>query len=115
RSRRPLPWQPESGGAAPHHCPRSRRRRTKSAERRHPPIVQTPVLVQLDDLTAARAEQIKHLAFLVIRTSAGDDGTGNFQAWLAVEDGPEDKEAGKEFVRRPKKKTAPTVPPGAQR
>jgi hypothetical protein len=67
------------------------------------PLFKTPLLIQLDDLDRATVEKIKALAFMVIRTSAGKDGTGNYQAWVAVNDAPAEKEAAKEFVRRVKK------------
>ncbi len=63
-------------------------------------------MIQLDDLDRATVEKIKPLAFMVIRTSHGKDGTGNHQAWVAVKDAPADKEAAKEFVRRVKKASA---------
>ncbi len=67
------------------------------------PLFTTPLLIQLDDLDRATIEQITPFAFMVIRTSAGKDGTGNYQAWIAVKDAPADKEAAKQFVRRVKK------------
>jgi hypothetical protein len=67
------------------------------------PLFKTPLLIQLDDLDRATVEKIKALAFMVIRTSAGKDGGGNYQAWVAVNDAPAEKEAAKEFVRRVKK------------
>jgi hypothetical protein len=70
------------------------------------PLFKTPLLIQLDDLDATKAVQITALAFMVIRTSAGDDGTGNYQAWIAVKDAPADKEAAKDFARRLKKASA---------
>ena len=60
-------------------------------------------LVQLDDLDAVKAGQITPLAFMVIRTSPGKDGTGNFQAWVAIEDLPIDKAAAKDLARRLRK------------
>jgi len=70
------------------------------------PLFTSPLLIQLDDLDRATIEQITPLAFMVIRTSAGKDGTGNYQAWVAVKDAPADKEAAKAFVRRVKKASA---------
>ncbi|MGH9407132.1 MAG: hypothetical protein ACRD3D_15015, partial [Terriglobia bacterium] len=70
------------------------------------PLFKAPLLIQLDDLGATKAGQITPLAFMVIRTSAGEDGTGNFQAWVAVQDAPADKEAAKDFARRLKKASA---------
>jgi len=65
------------------------------------PLFKTPLLIQLDDLDATKATQITPFAFMVIRTSAGDDGNGNYQAWIAVKDAP--PENAKEFTRRLKK------------
>ncbi len=70
------------------------------------PLFTTPLLIQLDDLDRATIEQITPFAFMIIRTSAGKDGTGNYQAWVAVKDAPGDKEAAKQFVRRVKKASA---------
>jgi hypothetical protein len=70
------------------------------------PLFKTPLLIQLDDLNATKAAQITPLAFMVIRTSAGEDGTGNYQAWVAVNDAPADQEAAKDFARRLKKASA---------
>jgi len=67
------------------------------------PLFKTPLLIQLDDLDRATVEKIMPLAFLVFRTSAGKDGTGNYQAWIAVQDAPAEKEAAKVYVRRVKK------------
>jgi hypothetical protein len=67
------------------------------------PLFKTPLLNQLDDLDRATVEKIKPLAFMVIRTSAGKDGTGNYQAWVAVSNAPAENEAAREFVRRVKK------------
>jgi len=49
-------------------------------------------LIQLDDLDAAKAEKVEPHAFMVLCTSPG-----NFQAWVAVRDAPED------FARRLRK------------
>jgi len=67
------------------------------------PLFKTPLLIQLDDLDRATVQKIAPLAFMVIRTSAGKDGSGNYQAWVAVNDAPADREAAKQFVRRVKK------------
>jgi hypothetical protein len=67
------------------------------------PLFKTPLLVQLDDLDRATIERITPLAFMTIRTSAGADGNGNYQAWVAVNDAPADTEAAKDFIRRLKK------------
>jgi hypothetical protein len=61
------------------------------------------LVVQLDDLDAAKAERVTPHAFMVIRTSAGKDGNGNYQAWIAVNDAPAEKEAAKDFARRLRK------------
>ncbi|MDP9127475.1 MAG: RepB family DNA primase, partial [Pseudomonadota bacterium] len=53
----------------------------------------TTTLIQLDDLTAAKADRIAPHAFMVLETSPG-----NFQAWVAVE-----KEASEDFSRRLRK------------
>jgi RepB DNA-primase from phage plasmid len=42
-------------------------------------------LIQLDDLDSAKAERVAAHAFMVLQTSPG-----NFQAWVAVKDAPED-------------------------
>jgi hypothetical protein len=60
-------------------------------------------VVQLDDLDNAGAARLSVHSFMVIRTSPGKDGTGNYQAWVAVKDAPADKEAGKDFERRLRK------------
>jgi hypothetical protein len=83
-------------------------RTLEKAERdRHNVIIRprstTALLVQLDDLDSTKAERIAPHAFMVIRTSPGQDGTGNFQAWVAVKDAPAEKEAAKDFARRLRK------------
>jgi hypothetical protein len=62
------------------------------------PIFITPQLVQLDDLDQTKADRLSPLAFMVLRTSPG-----NFQAWLAVSDGPNDKTAKEDLARRLRK------------
>jgi len=62
------------------------------------PIFTTPQLVQLDDLDATKAERVAPHAFMVLQTSPG-----NFQAWLAVSDGPDDKTAKENLARRLRK------------
>ena len=64
------------------------------------PIFTTPQLIQLDDLDATKAAGVTPHAFMVLQTSPG-----NFQAWLAVSDGPKDKAAAKDFARRLRKGT----------
>ncbi len=66
------------------------------------PLFKEPALVQLDDLDHAKARTITPLAFLVIRTSAGRDSNGNYQAWVAVKDAPTEENAARDFVRRVK-------------
>ncbi len=61
------------------------------------------VVVQLDDLDTTKANRVAPHAFMVIRTSAGKDGTGNYQAWVALKDAPAAKEAAKDFARRLRK------------
>jgi hypothetical protein len=56
------------------------------------------VLIQLDDLAAEKAESMEPHAFMVIRTSPG-----NYQAWVAVEGIPPEKEGAKDFARRLRK------------
>ena len=57
------------------------------------PASRSVVLVQLDDLDAARLEQLLSMAFLAFTTSPG-----NHQAWVAVNDAPDE-----DFARRLKK------------
>ena len=49
------------------------------------PRANSVTLIQLDDLDSAKAERVAAHAFMVIATSPG-----NFQAWVAVKDAPED-------------------------
>jgi hypothetical protein len=62
------------------------------------PRFKEPQIIQLDDLDAAKAERIAPHAFMVLHTSPG-----NFQAWLAVSDGPQESDAAKELARRLRK------------
>jgi hypothetical protein len=62
------------------------------------PRFREPQIIQLDDLDAAKAESIAPHAFMVLHTSPG-----NFQAWLAVSDGPQERDAAKELARRLRK------------
>jgi hypothetical protein len=57
----------------------------------------TALLIQLDDLNDEKAGKVEGHAFMIVRTSAG-----NNQAWLAVSDGPResDREAAKQFRKR---------------
>lgn len=57
----------------------------------------TATLIQLDDLTGAKADRITPHAFMVLETSPG-----NFQAWVAVEKG-----ASEDFSRRLRKGNGP--------
>jgi len=41
-------------------------------------------LVQLDDLNEQAARRVTPYSFMVLRTSSGIDGTGNYQAWVAI-------------------------------
>lgn len=73
----------------------SMRRRIEAADRIQGNFIVRPrstgaKLIQLDDLDQARADRVAPHAFLVLRTSPGPDGAGNFQAWVAVKDAPED-------------------------
>jgi len=65
------------------------------------PIFTTPQLIQLDDLDPTKAERMAPHAFMVLQTSPG-----NFQAWLAVSDGPKDEAAAKDLARRLRKGAA---------
>lgn len=62
------------------------------------PRFKEPQIIQLDDLDAEKAERIAPHAFMVLHTSPG-----NFQAWLAVSDGPQERDAAKELARRLRK------------
>lgn len=80
------------------------------------PLFNVPMLVQLDDLDRSKSERIMAHAFIVIRTSAGKDGNGNYQAWIAINDPPAEKEAAKDFARRLRKGSgADTKASGATR
>ena len=57
-------------------------------------------VIQLDDLDATKAQRAMPHSFIVIRTSAGKDGGGNYQAWVAIKDAPSEKEAAEDFARR---------------
>ena len=41
-------------------------------------------LLQLDDLDQAKLARVAEVAFVILKTSPGRDGTGNHQAWLAL-------------------------------
>jgi RepB DNA-primase from phage plasmid len=49
------------------------------------PRANSVTLIQLDDLDTAKAARVASHAFMVLQTSPG-----NFQAWVAVKDAPED-------------------------
>lgn len=49
------------------------------------PRANSVTLIQLDDLDSAKAKRVAAHAFMVLETSPG-----NFQAWVAVKDAPED-------------------------
>lgn len=71
------------------------RRRLEAADRLHGNFIVRPrstgaKLIQLDDLDQAKADRVAPHAFLVLRTSPGPDGAGNFQVWVAVKDAPAD-------------------------
>jgi hypothetical protein len=80
-----------------------------NAPKRHNNIIIRPhdppciVMVQLDDLDITKSDRVKPHAFMIIRTSAGQDGTGNYQAWVALSDGAAGKEAAEDFARRLRK------------
>jgi hypothetical protein len=63
--------------------------RSQAQLHRSPARSNSVKLIQLDDLDNTKAERVAPHAFLVLHTSPG-----NFQAWLAVKDAPED------FARR---------------
>jgi hypothetical protein len=62
------------------------------------PRLKQPQLIQLDDLDAAKVERIAPYAFMVLHTSPG-----NFQAWVAVSDGPKEKILAEDLARRLRK------------
>jgi hypothetical protein len=49
------------------------------------PRLSSPKIIQLDDLDRTKADRVAAHAFMVLQTSPG-----NFQAWVAVKDAPED-------------------------
>jgi hypothetical protein len=61
------------------------------------PISDTTAFIQLDDLTEAKLERVRTVAFLTVQTSPG-----NNQAWIAVPSFASDQER-KDFNRRVKK------------
>ena len=56
------------------------------------------MLIQLDDLDSGKAERAAQHAFMVLQTSPG-----NFQAWVAIKDAPDDETAAKDLARRLRK------------
>jgi hypothetical protein len=61
------------------------------------PMSDTSAFIQLDDLTEAKLDRVRPVAFLTVRTSPG-----NHQAWIAVPRFASDQER-KDFTRRVKK------------
>jgi hypothetical protein len=61
------------------------------------PMSDTTAFIQLDDLTEAKLDRVRPVAFLTVRTSPG-----NHQAWIAVPSFASDQ-ARKDFTRRVKK------------
>lgn len=55
-------------------------------------------IVQLDDLDAAKVDSVAPFAFMTFRTSPG-----NFQAWLAVRDTPDEEKAARDLDSRLRK------------
>jgi RepB DNA-primase from phage plasmid len=64
------------------------------------PMSDTAAFIQLDDLTEAKLDRVRPVAFLTVRTSPG-----NHQAWIAVPSFASDQER-KDFTRRVKKQVA---------
>lgn len=67
----------------------------------------TALLIQLDDFSQAKAAEMEPYAFLILCTSPGSDGAGNYQVWLALSDGPKetDEEAARQFRTRVRRGT----------
>jgi len=61
------------------------------------PMSETAAFIQLDDLTEAKLDLVRPVAFLTVQTSPG-----NHQAWIAVPNLVHDQER-KDFTRRVKK------------
>jgi hypothetical protein len=61
------------------------------------PMSETTAFIQLDDLTEAKLENVRPVAFLTVQTSPG-----NHQACIAVPSFPNDQDR-KDFARRVKK------------
>jgi hypothetical protein len=61
------------------------------------PMSDTAAFIQLDDLTEAKLDRVRPVAFLTVRTSPG-----NHQAWIAVPKFANDQDR-KDFTRRVKK------------
>jgi hypothetical protein len=64
------------------------------------PMSDTAAFIQLDDLTEAKLDRVRPVAFLTVRTSPG-----NHQGWLAVPRFASDQER-KDFTRRVKKQVS---------
>jgi hypothetical protein len=61
------------------------------------PMSETTAFIQLDDLTEAKLDRVRSVAFLTVQTSPG-----NSQAWIAVPSFENDQDR-KDFTRRVKK------------
>jgi RepB DNA-primase from phage plasmid len=61
------------------------------------PMSETSAFIQLDDLTEAKLDRVRAVAFITVRTSPG-----NNQAWIAVPSFANDQDR-KDFTRRVKK------------
>jgi hypothetical protein len=64
------------------------------------PMSDTSAFIQLDDLTEAKLDRVRPVAFLTVRTSPG-----NHQAWIAVPSFASDQDR-KDFTRRVKKQVS---------
>lgn len=64
------------------------------------PMSDTSAFIQLDDLTEAKLDRVRAVAFITVRTSPG-----NNQAWIAVPKFASDQDR-KDFTRRVKKQVA---------
>jgi hypothetical protein len=74
------------------------------------PMSETTAFIQLDDLTEAKLDRLRPVAFLTVQTSPG-----NHQAWIAVRGFADDQDR-KDFARRVKKQvTADSLATGSVR
>jgi DNA primase RepB-like protein len=64
------------------------------------PMSDSAAFIQLDDLTEAKLDRVRPVAFLTVRTSPG-----NYQAWIAIPKFASDQER-KDFTRRVKKQVS---------